>query len=100
MTFDHFSAVYADSELRDYIADMARRLSPTREIAEDASQEAWAAIAQAPDNVSIASLKDSVTTSVASSVWQFHGKSLRNNQRWIRILRDYHLGTDSRKGMI
>lgn len=88
MTPDYFQRIYADTELRDFLHDMARRLSPTPEIAEDCEQEAWFAVAQAPDSVSVRSLRDAIVTSVASAVWQ-ERKPRRAWKRWIRVLNEW-----------
>lgn len=89
MTGDYFYRhVYSDAELCDFLSDMARRLSPTPEIAEDCEQEAWLAVAQAPDGVSTHSLRDAIVTSVASAVWQ-ERKPRRAWKRWLRILEEW-----------
>ena len=87
VTSDYFATVYADVELRDFLHDMARRLSPTREVAEDAAQEAWLAVAQAPDGVSVASLRAAVVTSVASAVY-VERKPRKAWRRWVRVLKE------------
>ena len=66
---------------------MARRLSPTGEIAEDAEQEAWFAVAQAPDGVGVDGLKAAIVTSVASAVYM-ERKSRKAWKRWIRVLQE------------
>lgn len=88
MTPDYFHQVYADSELRDFLRDMARRLSPTLEVADDCEQEAWLAVFQAPDGVSVKGLREAIVTSVASAVWQ-ERKPRRAWKRWIRVLNEW-----------
>ena len=87
MTPAYFNQVYADAELRDFLHDMARRLSPTVECAEDCEQEAWLAVAQAPDGVSVKGLRDAIVTSVASAVWQ-ERKPRKAAKMWIRCLKE------------
>ena len=87
MTHDYFRVVYTDAELRDFLHDMACRLSPTPEVAEDCEQEAWLAVSQAPDGVDVAGLRDAIVTSVASAVWQ-ERKPRRAAKMWIRCLKE------------
>ena len=88
MTPERFRDIYSDADLRDFVADMARRLAPTREAAEDAEQEAWFAIGQAPDHVSMASLRSAIVASMASSVHQ-ERKPYRAWKRWVSVLKHY-----------
>ena len=82
---DYFNRIYRDPCLSEFLKDMARRLSPTPEAAEDAEQEAWLAIYQAPDGVSVAGLKSAIVTTVASAVY-IERKPRKAWKRWVREL--------------
>jgi uncharacterized membrane protein YccC len=97
VTDNYFQRIYGDSQLHDFLHDMARRLSPTAECAEDAEQEAWLAVAQAPDGVSVGSLRAAVVTSVASAVWQ-ERKPRRAWRRWVRELRELSIDLIAEQG--
>jgi hypothetical protein len=88
VTSQNFYQIYADADLRDFLHDMARRLSPSKECAEDAESEAWLAIWQAPDGVTIKGLKDAIVTTVASAVW-VERKPRRAAKRWVSLLREW-----------
>ena len=87
MTPETFDRFYTDASLRGFVSDMAKRLSPSREAAEDAEQECWLAIAQAPDGVHVDGLRAAIVTSVASAVWQ-ERKPRRAAKMWIRVLKE------------
>jgi hypothetical protein len=88
MTHDRFTEVYSDRWLRDYVRGVSRRLSPTREAAEDAEQECWLAISKAPDSVGMEGLVQTAGLIVASAVNQSETKPSRAVGAWIRVLKE------------
>ena len=89
MSPEVFLQFYQDADLQAYIH---RFTTKAREAAKDAEQEAWLAVAQAPDGVSKEGLKAAVVTSVASFVWQ--ERKHRRLTRWLGDLERIEIHMD------
>ena len=70
MTSEEFFTVWADTELRQYIVDQAKRRTKRKDIQEEYVQEAWLIISTAPAGYDTDCYKKLAEKAIYSSWWQ------------------------------